>query len=200
MLAVLDCGSGGMEITMQQILTLLIKFVLKILRFIFLKVGINGILIVVLLIELPILHIYYQEESQQYRWEQEYRISQSPQIRPLSKEEALELGDLDVYEGESHYLTELSLDNLYSNDIRYLSIYAKNQDGYELRFHSLDYYDSAQGKGQTVIPAGTRGKKTYVLSLSESEMEELDTLIFFERKGEEQKTLVQVDFKRFRAP
>lgn len=183
---------------MKQICTALIKLVLYILRFIFLKVGINGILIVILLVELPILHFYYQEERQQYRWEQEYQISQSPQIRPLTREMALDLKDLDVYEGEAYYLAELTLDNLYSNDIRYLSIYVQNQDGYELRCHSMDYYDSAEGKGQNVIPAGARGKKTYVISLSESELEDLDTLIFFERSGEGKKTLAEVDFRRLR--
>lgn len=163
---------------MTHILGELVKLFLKFCVFITRKVGINGILFLILILELPAMYFYYSNTRYEYLQGHEYNILEGNGIRKLSPEkDHLEQMGVSVKKSESYYLAELQVDNLYSNEIRYLSLSASNQNGDVIDCRTMGYYDASGNEGQEVIPAGVTGTLSCIITLTEEEIQQTDEIV-----------------------
>lgn len=186
---------------MTHILVEILRLFAKFGIFIVKKLGINGILCLVLLLELPVMFFYYTGMRYEYRQECNYSISKTAKVRKLSiKKDMQELEGISVKKRESYYLVELKVNNRYSRDILYMSVTARNQDGDFVTCMNRNYYDASGNEGRSVIPAGATGKIFCVITLTEAEIPRTDEIILrgWTIGEEDEAHTVAIDFASIR--
>ena len=158
----------------------------------------NGILLFLFLLELPVLLFFYINMRHEYYEGPRYDLLKKASIRKLSPEkDSLELEGISVKQTESYYLAVLPVRNRYSNEIRDMSVTASNQDGDLIDCRSINYYDASGNEGQPVIPAGAVGTIPCLITMREEEILQTEKLILQGWVvGEEKEALqkVTIDF------
>lgn len=142
------------------------------------KFGINALLIIILVVEIPVVYLASESIGSGYRSARNYKI-QKVDVRPAD-EEAVKLNcpDLeDEYDEDSHYyLVTAYLTNFYGEEMPYALLHAQNQDGKYLDFDDIRYYDEQivehyNISNSEVIPAGVTKPFHYILRLNDYDAE-----------------------------
>lgn len=170
---------------MKHLLGEVLQLVIRFLVFLYKKVGINGIFVLILPVELLVMGAYYDSQSDQYLYDNNYILSEVIRLEKLSPEDArLKANNIVIEQGQVGYLALIQIDNLYSSEVRYLSIDAKSQDGSYILCRELDYYGE-EAEGREVIPAGASGKVPFVVIMEEEEAKGITSLTFYQWDSDE---------------
>lgn len=165
----------------SRIIALFIQFVF----WIFKKTGINGILVIVLLIEIPILCLYYSDSSLDYILDDNYRIQKIVGYDEISIEELPETEKEYASDSYHYFYTTIQIDNYYYNEIRTPDLEAEDSEGDSLTFSQCGYYDDLEANTSysthisAVIPSGASANVIYLLGLSDYEIDTLDSITVY---------------------
>lgn len=157
-------------------------WILRMFHFIFKKLGINGILVMILLIELPALYAYYCDERGHYVIERNYRMQGVVNYREVSVDELPEKEKTYASGSGRYFYTDVQIDNYYYKELLAHGVNAESSEGYALPFYQCDYYDdleSLSGKLRSVIPAGTSAYVTYLLTIPDYHMDTIDSVTIY---------------------
>lgn len=152
-------------------------------HWLFKKSGINGILIIILFIEIPILCFYYSDSSRYYAIDDNYRIEK------IVDYEEIFMNGLPETENEPspyHYFyTTVQIDNYYYKEIPTPDLKAEDSDGISIPFSQCGYYDDLEnnasytGHLSAVIPAGVSANVPYLLELSDYHLNAMDSITIY---------------------
>jgi len=163
----------------SSIISVLIRFLI----WLFKKGGINAILVLVLIIEIPIMIFYYNENCTAYQYEDVYRMESVTEIIPLTYKELPDYTSHQFQSGTCYRLVNIQFSNYYINDVTYPSIHIEDQDGNTIHSDCCDYYNnlyqSYQYGGECVIPPGTIVNIPCILSIPHHQLSDIDNLTIY---------------------
>lgn len=154
------------------------------------KFGVNALLIIILVIEIPVVYVASDSIGNDYRSVRNYKI-QKVDARPADEEMVkLNCPDLDYEEDQHYYLVTAYLTNFYSDEMPYALLHAENQDGDGLDFDQIPYYDKEilehyDISRSDVLPAGATMAYHYMMALYDHEVESTSKVILKEIGDEE---------------
>lgn len=157
--------------------------------------GIQGILILLFIIEIPITLFMYSEITQDYKFEDRYILKAKSELTGISREEAGTYVDIDDSDYVGCYTYQLEIQNTYFEELRYPLLHdaknmyvVKDSPSYYL-YHDYKnyYYDVSKGDQNKfgcseAIPAYAKLTIPCIVSgnfyhLSREEREELEIII-----------------------
>lgn len=169
----------------SEVISLFIRFFVWIFR----KMGINGILVLLLLIELPVVSVYYSEESKHDTSRQNYKLAEPVSMEEISIEDPrLTENGVSLKMDMKYYLATIKVENYYSSDVRYMSIEAKNQDEERVNVWPVSYYGELKYdyiQDGLSIPAGSSRDMQYIVGIPEEEVKDTSSICFYEWVYEE---------------
>lgn len=135
-----------------------ISFIRKIIQWLFHKLGINILLLIAFIIEIPCMYSYYNEhmyEVQMYT-NQTFQVTGDPELVSASN---LPPGVEDP--NDDNYKVMIQIDNLYTKASPFHpSLYAEDEDGGFYTMQPADYYADIDSydilPARTYFPAGMR--------------------------------------------
>ena len=151
------------------------------------KFGINGFLVILLVIEIPVVYVASDSIGSGYRGARNYKIK-NVDVRPADEETVRQnCPDMDYDEKNHYYLVTAYLTNFYGEEMRYALLHAQNQEGDYLVFEHVPYYDTAVVNhyglsNRDVVPAGVTKPYHYVLELTDFELEHTSEVILKETR------------------
>ncbi|MDO4555017.1 MAG: hypothetical protein Q4B70_07740 [Lachnospiraceae bacterium] len=153
---------------------------MKLLGRIFRKINRNIILLLLLIIEIPLLIQYSMTYQYEYRYKNNYKIQYDVEITKLSPEdERIEEYEAALYGEDQFYLITYTIDNYYSTELFTNTQHFEDQDGDRIYARELSYYSNLTGGNishNTVIPAGSSGKVSYLLCMTPEQAENTKTV------------------------
>lgn len=162
----------------------LISVIIEFLIWLFKKGGINAVLVLVLIIEIPIMIFYYNETCTDYRYEDVYRMERVTEIIPLTYKELPNYTFEQFQSGTCYRLVNIQFGNYYINDVTYPNLYIEDQNGNSIDSDCCDYYDnlylSYQYGGECVIPPGTVVNIPCILSIPSQKLYDIDKLVIYD--------------------
>ncbi len=149
-------------------LSVVTHFITKLLQWLFGKLGINILLLIALVIEIPSMYTYYNEkiyEAQLYT-NQSFKVTSEPELV-----HAIDLQAGSEFSNDDCYKVMIQIDNLYTKPCyRYPSFYSNDDDSIFCKLESLDYYSDIDSYDildtRTWFPAGTRVTLPYYIQSS----------------------------------
>lgn len=145
------------------------------------KVGINGILVVLILIEIPVLYFYYADNHSYYEIKDNYKLTAVTKYEELSPEEFPESASTDSH----YYHAIIQIDNYYYQETHLPDLDAIDENGNYFSVSTCDYYDDLEEQTQypthprSAIPAGTAVNATYLLEISDYDLEGITSITFY---------------------
>lgn len=168
----------------------LIAYFIRFLMWLFRQVGINGILVVVILIELGGMRVYYSAGQDDYQYEDNCRLTEVVSIEPVSAEDKrLVENGIKIEADRKYYAVTVKLENYYSTDLEYMHIAAKNQNDYEVDCTRIQYYGTLEYYYVTdrlLVPAGASNELDYIISMQDEIAEQTETLTLYEWDSEKE--------------
>lgn len=163
--------------------SLLIQFI----YWIFKEAGINGLLVIAILIEIPILCFYYSDASNFYAISENYRIRNITDYREISIDELPTDKKEYAMDFQHYYYTTVQIDNYYYSEIHIPLLSAVDSDGDSLDFSESKYYDDLEDilpvyKNpylRSVIPAGASAYVTYLLEIPDYSIDTTDSITIY---------------------
>lgn len=135
-----------------------ISFISKIIQWLFHKLGINILLLIALIIEIPCMYSYYNESMYkvQLYTNQAFQVTGDPELVSATD---LPSGVEDP--NDNNYKVMIQVDNLYTQaSPSHPSLYAEDEDGGFYTMHPVDYYADIDSydilPARTYLPAGMR--------------------------------------------
>lgn len=162
---------------MKTILTLFIS----IWRFVWRRLGVGGILFIILIFAVPISFYLYDDNADEYAYESQYEIGQAS-ITQIDKTEAVEAHfseyDLDErYSKKYIYQVTVDVTNVGVNPIyidrEFYGFYVENEDGDMEAFQVYDYYyemDKYDRFNTEVIASARTGSVRFLFSFDENDV------------------------------
>ena len=152
------------------------------------KFGINGFLVILLVIEIPVVYVASDSIGSGYRGARNYKIKNVDEETVRQN-----CPDMDYDEENHYYLVTAYLTNFYGEEMRYALLHAQNQEGDYLVFEHVPYYDTAVVNhyglsNRDVVPAGVTKPYHYILELTDFELEHTSEVILKET-GENDATI-----------
>lgn len=154
---------------------------------IFKETGINGVLVIAILIEIPILLFYYSDSSSFYTISKNYRIQDIIDYKEISIDE-LPAAKKEYASDSDHYFhTIIQIDNYYYAETHIPILSAVDSDGDSLYFLDYDYYDDLEDNLpiyknpnlHSVIPAGASAYVTYLLEIPDYNIDTTDSITVY---------------------
>lgn len=135
-----------------------ISFITKIILWLFHKLGINILLLIALIIEIPCMYSYYNERMY------EVQMYTNQTFQAISEPELVSASDLPVGvedPNDDNYKVMIQIDNLYTRPSPlHPSLYAEDDDGGFYTMQPVDYYADIDSYDilpvRTYFPAGMR--------------------------------------------
>lgn len=162
----------------------IISVIIEFLIWLFKKGGINAILALILIIEIPIMIFYYTENCTNYKYEDVYQMENVSDILTLTYKELPYYTSEQFQTGTCYRLVNIQCSNYYINDVTYPNLYFEDQNGNSVHADCCDYYNnlyqSYQYGGECVIPPGTVVKIPYILSIPYQRLSDIDQLIIYD--------------------
>ncbi|BBF43072.1 hypothetical protein lbkm_1758 [Lachnospiraceae bacterium KM106-2] len=169
----------------------LLLLFLKFMKSFYKKLGYNAILLVILLIELPLLYLYYSDESIMYRVEKRYEIQRICSIKPIAwNDERIKQSNIHARKGDKYYVVMVEIQNKYCDPLHYISLYAKNQDDRDFICDFLTYSDDSKNSGyesDSIIPAGVTKAVPYVISIDVGDLKNTKSITLYEWTSDKDK-------------
>ncbi len=134
--------------------------------------------------------IGFWEEYNSTEHKQNYTLESVEHIEKISgKDKRLKAMDLEPGEDESVYLIDILVANQDTEEINYLSIEAQDQDGEYISCVVLDPYGFYDVGSRSVIPAGTSRNVPVIVTLSDEEKNNIESIDFYrwDSEGDEEK-------------
>lgn len=189
----------------MELVTAALRVVVRFFLLIYKRFGINGILTLVLLAEIPAVCVYYNINSQNYLLDREYEMTTSAEdsiyngvemVKRVEPETVIDgLSNDTVYQNREYFLVRLGIRNEYSQEMTYFAgLGAKDQDGNILDCQRYDYYRTSN-QGRVVVPGGADTLVSYVLVLTQEEAEHTTEITFTDFMDEE--NTFTIDFTGF---
>lgn len=149
-------------------LSVVTHFITKLLLWLFGKLGINILLLIALMLEIPSMYTYYNEkiyEAQLYT-NQSFQVTSEPELV-----HAIDLQAGSEFSNDDCYKVMIQIDNLYTKpSYRYPCFYSNDDDSIFCKLEPLDYYSDIDSYDildtSTFFPAGTRVTLPYYVQSS----------------------------------
>lgn len=145
------------------------------------KLGINGILAILILIEIPILYLFYADNHSYYAIKDNYKLVDVTKYKELSAEEVPESASTDSH----YYYAIIRIDNYYYQETHLPDLEAIDQNGDFLSVSTCDYYDDLEEQTQypthprAAIPAGTAVNAAYLLKIPDYDLKDITSITFY---------------------
>ncbi len=171
---------------MKYLTSTALEWVIRFILWIYHKLGLFGILILLFLIEIPILYYGFTSVSEEYRFADNYTFTRITSITPIETTDQKLLANHIIPEPDHvYYLVLLQIENNYSDELDYFSALAKDQQGHPLDLTRMNYYDGTQSPflyKDAVLPAGTSCEIPLILTVTEEEQRTLKKLTIYENE------------------
>lgn len=174
-------------------LSTVISLIIKLLGKIFRAFGINGILIIMFVVELIGCIAYASEEYDYDNDRRDYRLTEVEAVEKLDKDNPLlKERDLMVSDHDNYYLVRIKVDNLYSESLMIPSLSAETEDGELVVIRRITYYenDLAGHSVYSSIPEGTQSVISYVIDISDYKLEETDAVRLYDFSGDDNQSIL----------
>jgi len=158
-------------------LDLLIHFMI----FLYRKIGINGILIFILVIELPIALSAFDKISSRYRYSSNYVVDEVTDIREIPYSEVPDSmkGSADP-ESKTYYLVSIPVTNYSNNDEYSLWLHGNAENGDSFFLDEIQYYDNTSEysvlRADALIPSGAANELQFIFSLRDYQLSEISSI------------------------
>ena len=174
-------------------LSTILSLIFKLFRKIFRLFGINAILTIMFVIEL-ISCIGYAVEMYNYdSVRRDYKLTEVESVVQLDKNDPI-IDDMDLLtnEHDSFYLVRVKIENRYSERLSIPSMSAETENGDIVIARRVNYYgeDLTSSSASACIPEGTQTVLTYLLEISDYELEETDTVKLYDFSKEENQSII----------
>ena len=174
-------------------LSTVISLIVKLLGKIFRTFGINGILIIMFVVELIVCITYALEEYDYDSNRRDYRLTEVESVEKLEKDNPLlKEWDLMVSDHDNYYLVRIKVDNLYSESLMTPSLSAETEDGELVVIRRITYYenDLAGHSVYSCIPEGTQAVISYVIDISDYKLEETEAVRLYDFSGDDNQSIM----------
>ena len=174
-------------------LSTVISLIVKLLGKIFRTFGINGILIIMFVVELIVCITYALEEYDYDSNRRDYRLTEVESVEKLEKDHPLlKEWDLMVSDRDNYYLVRIKVDNLYSESLMTPSLSAETEDGELVVIRRITYYenDLAGHSVYSCIPEGTQSVISYVIDISDYKLEETEAVRLYDFSGDDNQSIM----------
>lgn len=174
-------------------LSTVISLIVKLLGKIFRTFGINGILIIMFVVELIVCITYALEEYDYDSNRRDYRLTEVESVEKLKKDNPLlKEWDLMVSDHDNYYLVRIKVDNLYSESLMTPSLSAETEDGELVVIRRITYYenDLAGHSVYSCIPEGTQAVISYVIDISDYKLEETEAVRLYDFSGDDNQSIM----------
>lgn len=174
-------------------LSTVISLIVKLLGKIFRTFGINGILIIMFVVELIVCITYALEEYDYDSNRRDYRLTEVESVEKLEKDNPLlKECDLMVSDHDNYYLVRIKVDNLYSESLMTPSLSAETEDGELVVIRRITYYenDLAGHSVYSCIPEGTQAVISYVIDISDYKLEETEAVRLYDFSGDDNQSIM----------
>jgi len=174
-------------------LSTVISLIIKLLGKIFRAFGINGILIIMFIVELIGCIAYASEEYDYDSNRREYRLTEVESVEKLEKDDPLmKKWDFTVSDRDNYYLIRIKVDNLYSESLMIPSMSAETEDEELVVIRRMTYYenDLSGHSAYSCIPEGTQSVISYVINISDYKLEETEAVRLYDFSGDENQSIL----------
>ena len=163
---------------MKFLLNSFISLVVKLFTSAFHVMGINGILILIFIVEIPVVMFFADNESDKYKSDNNYSLTGISKPEPLDiKDAVFEENDIKVDVDKNYFLVKVTVRNNYSKELTYLRLNAEPQVDDDYYYGYVDFYDIDYYAGDrqdiwecsSVIPSGADREVPYVLGLDKEQ-------------------------------
>ena len=165
---------------------LIVRGLINLIAYIYKNTGINGILVLILIVELPCCLYYFYEVSSTYSIDDNLQLMQVKNFTPVSYEELPESTKEYYSDYQLYYHANVEIGNYYNADDNIPNLSAQDQNGESLHANYYDYYDGYNEPGsfpkldgRTVIPPGTSVIVPYLFEIGDYEKEEIKNITFY---------------------
>jgi len=174
-------------------LSTVISLIIKLLGKIFRAFGINGILIIMFIVELIGCIAYASEEYDYDSNRREYRLTEVESVEKLEKDDPLmKKWDFTVSDRDNYYLIRIKVDNRYSESLMIPSMSAETEDEELVVIRRMTYYenDLSGHSAYSCIPEGTQSVISYVINISDYKLEETEAVRLYDFSGDENQSIL----------
>lgn len=146
-------------------LSFIVKYTLRFCAYIFKHLGLNGLLLLILILVLPGSLYYTTMTKDNYKHSSQYTLSAVSDVEEVKEQDVP--ASVKEYD-ETYYMVTLELSNPYSHELVRLPSLDANQDDHYLHFTPYDYYTDIKDYNTvevyTCVPAKTSVKVPYYFS------------------------------------
>lgn len=152
--------------------------------------GIEGILALILLVELGGFFTYHEMTKRDYIYIENYEMKEDAQVVSVEPDDIIfEEQGIESHFDEKYFLISLTMENKNSEKLTEPFLEAKNQNGDFISSYRIDYYGTGNGLAgdcDSVIPGGTSKVSQYLIAMDESVQQETTEVTLFDWREEGQ--------------